>query len=206
MPQDTLQLYPPPKRLRSLKSGFKRGERRLIRILGGCSPRVHSVLSNFASCHDLVLTHGEPSPNQVFMSVTFARGLADEGYTLRASGSGMTLKASSDSGVFYGLQTLTQILDQWGHNLPGFSIEDSPDFPHRGVMLDISRCKVPTLQTLLELVDQFAALKFNQLQLYTEHTFAFVNHPLVWANASPLSPADIIALKDYCASRFIELV
>ena len=52
-------------------------------------------------------------------------------------------------------------------------------------MLDISRCKVPTLATLKTLIEQFADLKYNQLQLYTEHTFAFTDHETVWRDASP---------------------
>lgn len=42
-------------------------------------------------------------------------------------------------------------------------IDDEPDFEHRGVMLDISRDKVPTLQTTMELVDQLASWKINQV-------------------------------------------
>jgi hypothetical protein len=73
-------------------------------------------------------------------------------------------------------------------------------------MLDISRDRVPTMQTLLELVDLLAAWKINQLQLYTEHTFAYRNHPEVWADASPLTGEEILALDAWCRERFIELV
>ena len=64
-------------------------------------------------------------------------------------------------------------------------IKDVPDFANRGVMLDISRCKVPTLTTLKTLIEQFADLKYNQPQLYTEHTFAFTDHETVWRDAHP---------------------
>ena len=73
-------------------------------------------------------------------------------------------------------------------------------------MLDISRNRVPTMQTLLELVDLLASWKINQLQLYTEHTFAYRNHPIVWADASPMTGEEILALDAYCRERFIELV
>ena len=59
--------------------------------------------------------------------------------------------------------------------LPCFSISDWPDIKARGVLLDMSRTKVPTMDTLLTLIDQFSTLKYNQIQLYTEHTFAFSN-------------------------------
>jgi hypothetical protein len=73
-------------------------------------------------------------------------------------------------------------------------------------MIDVSRDKVPTLATLFMLVDLFAELKINQLQLYTEHTFQYANHPDVWRDASPITPAEIRQLDEYCRARFIELV
>ena len=51
----------------------------------------------------------------------------------------------------------------------------APVLPVRGYMLDISRDKVPTMETLFALVDSLAALRYNQLQFYTEHTFAFAD-------------------------------
>src|SRR5207342_333696 len=84
--------------------------------------------------------------------------------------------------------------------------EDWPDFAVRGVMLDISRDKVPTMATLYEMVNLFASLKINQLQLYTEHTFAYSQHEEVWRNASPMTAEEIQFLDQYCKQRFIELV
>ncbi len=64
-------------------------------------------------------------------------------------------------------------------------MRDHPDLPVRGVMLDISRDKVPTMATLEAVIDRLASLKVNQVQLYSEHTFAYRNHPEVHAAASP---------------------
>ena len=85
-------------------------------------------------------------------------------------------------------------------------ITDWPDTPVRGVMLDISRDKVPTLATLLELVDRLASWKVNQLQLYTEHTFAYRDHEDVWRDASPITADEIRTIDDYCRARHVELV
>ena len=72
--------------------------------------------------------------------------------------------------------------------------------------LDISRCKVPTMETLYRMVDVIASLGYNQFQLYTEHTFAYRGHETVWAEASPMTPDEIRALDAYCAKRGVELV
>ena len=65
-------------------------------------------------------------------------------------------------------------------------------------MLDISRDKVPTMETLCALVDRLASLKVNQVQLYTEHTFAYRHHGDVNAGASPLDADDIRSLDAFC--------
>ena len=81
----------------------------------------------------------------------------------------------------------------------------APDIPIRGVMLDVSRDKVPTMETLRALVDQFASWNVNELQLYMEHTFAYEGHDDVWRDASPFTPDEIRDLDDYCAAREVTL-
>jgi hypothetical protein len=79
-------------------------------------------------------------------------------------------------------------------------------FEVRGYMLDISRDRVPTLKTLREIVDLLARCRYNQFQLYTEHTFAYAAHPDVWEEADPLTPAEIRKLDAYCTMQGMELV
>ena len=130
-----------------------------------------------------------------------------EGYRLRITPAGIAIHAHDAAGAFYAVCTLNQLLSQAEDAaLPCMDIHDWPDFPARGVMLDISRDKVPTMATLFALADRLASWKINQLQLYTEHTFAYHNHPLVWAEASPMTGEEILTLDAYCRERFIELV
>lgn len=79
-------------------------------------------------------------------------------------------------------------------------------FEHRGYMLDISRDRIPTMKTLRDIVDILARSRYNQLQLYTEHTFAYKNHSTVWQEADPLTAEEIKKLDAYCAMQGIELV
>lgn len=135
---------------------------------------------------------------------TAARG--PEGYSLDVRKDGITISAASPAGVFYGVCTLLQLVDTSAGKIPCVSIVDWPDFPARGVMLDISRDKVPTMETTKALVDLLAEWKLNQLQLYTEHTFAYLGHEIVWKEASPFTGEEILELDAYCAERFVELV
>jgi hypothetical protein len=132
-----------------------------------------------------------------------------EGYELTIAPRGIEIVANSPRGIFYGVCTLNQILQSPildRRSLPCLHIIDYPDLPARGVMLDISRDKVPTMPTLYDLIDLLASWKINQLQLYTEHTFAYQNHREVWQNASPLTAHEILELDKFCRERFIELV
>jgi hypothetical protein len=129
-----------------------------------------------------------------------------QGYQLTVAPDEIIIAARRGPGVFYAKQTLKQLNRQYPDALPCLEIEDWPDFPTRGVMLDISRDKVPTLATLLALVDLLAEWKINQLQPYTEHTFAYSKHRTVWEHASPMTADEIRQLDQYCRERFIDLL
>ncbi len=134
--------------------------------------------------------------------------LPEQAYNLCIKNDGILLTGGSETGLYYGLLTLQQIGNfakaegYW----PLLCIEDEPDFERRGVMLDISRDKVPTMATLYSIVDKLAAWKINELQLYTEHTFAYQNHQTVWKDADPMTAEQIQALDAYCQRYFIDLV
>lgn len=139
-----------------------------------------------------------------------------QSYRLTVSPSGVRAEAQDRAGLFYAAVTLSQLVRRargsaggetaGALDLPACEIDDAPDFPVRGVMLDISRDKVPTLETLLRLAEGLSDLKINQLQLYTEHAFAYRGHEEVWRDASPLTPEDIRALDSFCRARCVELV
>ena len=90
--------------------------------------------------------------------------------------------------------------------LPCLKIRDWPDFARRGVMLDISRGRVPKLETLLELVEHLADFKINELQLYTEHTFAYRHYRAVWQSWGALTGEEIRQLDARCQQLGIDLV
>ena len=131
---------------------------------------------------------------------------SQQGYQLVITSGEVLIFARDPAGQFYARQTLRQLRRQFPSGLPCLEIRDYPDFPVRGVMLDVSRDKVPTMATLYRLIDMLAEWKINHLQLYIEHTFAYRGHEEVWRDASPLTPQEIRDLDHYCRERFIELV
>jgi hypothetical protein len=103
-----------------------------------------------------------------------------EAYALTIDKSGVKIEFREPSGLRAGVATLRQLLREYGRHLPCLKIRDWPDFAHRAVMLDISRGRVPKLETLLDFAEKLADLKINELQLYTEHTFAYRKYKSVW--------------------------
>jgi len=144
------------------------------------------------------------SPDLLFRLVPEVAG--PQSYRLRIERSGVRAEAEDRAGLFYAAVTLAQLLRLSKGLLPVCEIEDAPDFPVRGAMLDISRDKVPTMATLFWLTERLADLKVNQFQLYTEHAFAYAGHEEVWRDASPMTGAEIRELDAFCRARCIELV
>jgi len=116
------------------------------------------------------------------------------------------IQAKDYQGLFYGLQTLKQVIILKGRHLPGLTIRDQADFGNRGYYHDVTRAKVPTLSQLMKLADLMASFKLNQLQLYVEHTYLYQGQSEVWTKTDPLTAEEILLLDDYCSKRYIELV
>ena len=129
-----------------------------------------------------------------------------EGYNLKVSPKGVRIEYRETAGLRAAVATLNQLLRQYGRKLPCLSIRDWPDFPRRGVMLDVSRGRVPKLETLLELVEHLASFKINEFQLYTEHTFAYRKYKAVWKDWGALRAEEIRKLDARCRELGIDLV
>lgn len=134
-------------------------------------------------------------------------GLPDEGYRISVHADGIQLTFSKKAGAFYGIQTLWQLYKAYDAGIPCLDIEDAPTLKIRGVLLDISRGKVPTLDTLKQIADTMARCKLNQLQIYVEGlSFAYPKHKALWKTETPITPAEIRELDFYCRERLICLV
>ncbi len=137
------------------------------------------------------------------------QGLSREGYRLTIRPDKIEIECFAEEGAFYALTTLRQMISQTEQPLSCCRIEDEPDFPVRGVMLDISRNKIPSLDTLYRLVDLFASVKLNHLELYLEgFAFAYPSFEALWRaqeDSLPFTGEEIRLLDAYCQERFIDL-
>ncbi|MDE7388968.1 MAG: beta-N-acetylhexosaminidase, partial [Muribaculaceae bacterium] len=101
--------------------------------------------------------------NQIRLSISENDNIPSEGYTLTVNRNDVTIEASYGAGLFYGIQTFSQLAAS--DTLAQVTIWDAPRFEYRGIMLDVSRHFQPK-EFLMKQMDAMAALKFNTLHLH----------------------------------------
>lgn len=87
---------------------------------------------------------------------------SEEGYTLSVRQEGATIRSRGEAGLFYGLQTLLQLHEQYGGEIPAQEITDAPRFAYRGLHLDVSRHFFDK-EFVKKQLRMMASLKLNRL-------------------------------------------
>jgi hypothetical protein len=212
-------LLPCPRSLKLLRGTFTLPKRARLRFSPPLSPAdAHAIARRLQSVGEeigvkFLLPRSsrrkeaptETSEIQVSL-LTSAATTESEGYALAIFKSGIEISFRETGGLRAAAATLRQLLRQFGRRLPCLKIRDWPDFSRRGVMLDISRGRVPKLETLLDLAEHLADFKINELQLYTEHTFAYRKYKSIWQSWGALTGAEIRKLDARCRELGIDLV
>ena len=91
-----------------------------------------------------------------------------ESYTLSVTPQRIEIRATSGAGLFYGMQTLLQLMQPAGtgsYSVASVEIEDTPRFVYRGLMLDVSR-HFSTKEFIKKQIDALAYYKINRLHLH----------------------------------------
>ncbi len=124
---------------------------------------------NKATGYSIQARQGKSATIQFNLNKKADDQLGKEGYTLVADPDGVTINANETAGLFYGMQTLLQLLPpqiespspvnaKW--TVPAVSITDYPRFGWRGLMLDVSR-NFFTKEEVEQYIDQMSRYKFN---------------------------------------------
>ncbi len=112
----------------------------------------------------------EPQAEGIFVQRTDSQPTGREAYTLEITATTLKLAASQPAGVFYGIQTILQLVLQQNIpadriQIPTGTIQDSPRFGYRGVMLDVSR-HFFGVEDVKHYIDLLAFYKINILHLH----------------------------------------
>ncbi|GIJ43582.1 beta-N-acetylhexosaminidase [Virgisporangium aliadipatigenens] len=131
--------------------------------------------------YPLEVSAGAARPGDIALRLSDAADLGDEGYRLTASRTGVRIEAAGAAGLFYGVQTLRQLLPPWIESptvrpgpwsVSGVRITDTPRYAYRGIMLDIARHFQPP-EVVKRLIDRAAAYKINVLHLHVSDDQGF---------------------------------
>jgi hexosaminidase len=128
----------------------------------------------------------------------------DEGYQLEVGARGARVIARTAAGVFYGVQTLRQMVEPGG--IPVATITDRPALRWRGVHDDVTRGPVPTLDALKRRVRTLAEFKVNLYALYMEHVFDSPSQPLMTPAGGAITAAEIRELVDHARRHHVAVM
>jgi len=154
-------------------------------IIAGPTPNVASIAAMLATFFKqttgVVVPVAQVAPSNPGATLTLSIDpnvpVGDEGYTLDTAAPIASLKARTPAGLFYGVQTLRQLLPYWNeyravmflqprpYTLPALHIVDSPRFAWRGAMLDVAR-HFFGVEDVKRYIDLLALNKMNRLHLH----------------------------------------
>lgn len=181
----SIPLIPQPVELATVKGEFTLTAATQIKIPLMKNPEVLKAATLFATQARKatgfplpVQTTGQAGPNnqiELSLNTTPKKDLGEEGYTLKVTQTGVSIAANKPAGLFYGLQTLLQLLPKeieskelvgrksW--QVPCVVIKDYPRFAWRGLMFDVSR-HFFTKAEVKQFIDDMVKYKYNLLHLH----------------------------------------
>jgi hexosaminidase len=209
-------------------------------VIGVSSPELSGVgrylaelLAPAAGFKLAVASDSLPKSNVIVLKLDAAQTeLGDEGYRLTCTPTGVVITAARPAGVFYGVQTLRQLLPVEIENpqkvegvawrAPCVAIEDRPRFKWRGYMLDTAR-HFRTKAEVMRMIDLVAMLKLNIFHLHLTDNEGWrveiKRYPLLVETGSRVpdksgnvgegrfyTQEDIREIVQYAADRFITVV
>ena len=127
-----------------------------------------------------------------------------EGYVLGVDATGALVAAKTAEGIFYGVQTLRQLIAAGG-SVPAVNIADWPALRWRAFSLDINRGPILTEDQMRSLVRTLAEYKMNLLFFYMESVFRYTHSPLAAPAGGEITPELIQRLGAYARQYHIEL-
>ncbi|MDD4847838.1 MAG: glycoside hydrolase family 20 zincin-like fold domain-containing protein [Bacteroidales bacterium] len=158
-----------------------------------------------------------PKKNQTLIHILLDENLVfpttvlqkDQAYIIDIASNIIQVKATTATGLFYGIQSLKQLFKTHFSNgmasIPCMTITDFPAMKYRGWMDDISRGPIVTVDYLKNVIATMAEYKINFFNLYTEHVFKLKSHPDI-APQDGLTAEEVKELESFAKKFHIEMI
>lgn len=157
------------------------------------------------------VTNGLPQSKQAGKGVSFQLSQTNvpdspEGYVLEITDKGATITARDEAGLFYGCQTLEQLLEDsrdFKKEIPPMKITDYPAIAYRAVHLD-TKHHLDRVEYYYRMVDKLARYKVNAVIWELEDKLRFTRRPEAGA-PNAISKQEMQALCRYAKERNVEI-
>ncbi|HEX8279000.1 MAG TPA: glycoside hydrolase family 20 zincin-like fold domain-containing protein [Segetibacter sp.] len=129
-----------------------------------------------------------------------------EGYSIRINDKNVVINAGGQAGLFYGCQTLLQLLEDASAQqieIPACTITDYPDIAYRAVHLDLKH-HLDSSSYYYDMIDRLAKVKVNAIIVEFEDKLRYRKAPLVGASHA-ISVDEFAAISRYAKERNIEI-
>lgn len=147
----------------------------------------------------------EKEKNKANLLFLVNKDLEQEEYVIEIKDGKIMIYSSTDNGAFYGVLSLYFIMKE--EELIEAYIHDKPDLSIRGLTYDISRNKVPKVETVLSLIDMIALLKYNHFELYVEGlSFEYEKYKKYLKEDNYITKKEYKEIEEYANKNFIDLV
>ena len=170
--EDALALIPQPVEARRSGGAYELREDLIIGFEGpGSGPVADMLARRIQMPTGYSVTARKGTSGDIYMRILEKPDakVGNEGYTLEVTPKGVTISANQPAGLFYGAQTLLQLLPgemesmvpakaRW--IIPAVSITDYPRFSWRGILLDVSR-HFFSKEDVKQYIDRMAQYKYN---------------------------------------------
>jgi hypothetical protein len=150
----------------------------------------------------------KPAPGVLVLNISTDKSIpsSNEGYVIELRNNGVTVRARTQAGLFYGCQTLLQLLEDARDqqiSIPACRITDYPDVAYRAIHLDLKH-HVDAGNYYYGIMDQLAAIKINAVIIEFEDKLRYRKAPLV-GSGNAISVDEFAAISRYAKDRNIEI-
>jgi hexosaminidase len=157
---EILPIIPQPVSVSVFNEKISLNEGVLIQATSEDEKKVSLLLQEFLTSKNI--TGGTTdSQTKITLSTVSDTSLRDEGYKLTIGEKEIVIQAQKGSGLFYGMQTLIQLIGAYGKEIPQAEIIDYPRFSYRGLHLDVGRHMFPA-EFIKKYIDLLAHHKYNR--------------------------------------------
>jgi len=219
--QAEITLMPLPAEMRLGKGVFVLDEDLSHQFQGLSTPRMERAISRFYKklTQETGISLGEGDKRVLILecsgdAMEYPSFGDNESYSIKISSTKIVLKASSETGILYGLESLLQLVreENGAWVIPQLILKDQPRYPWRGLMIDACRHWIPK-EVILRNLDAMAALKMNIFHWHLSESQAFRVESKLFPKLHEMgsggdyySQSDIREVVEYAADRGIRVV